>query len=196
MPHQTIPEAQAWSDVPGMGSTHRTSDELLPAHSRTTLGRLTYAGVVPSTLRLILGSLLVLVGAALLVVAALGARLRLRRNRWAGVRTAATLRSEHSFAVANEVAAVLMGAAGLVGTVGGAVLIVGGGTAADWIVLVVSAAGLLVLAGIGGVAGERAAAALMPAASACAGTCLGCDIVSSCRKRVPAEQAAVPDERA
>ena len=52
---------------------------------------------MPLLLRLIVGSLLVVVGATLLTVGVLGGRSRLRRNRWVGIRTPATLRSEPAF---------------------------------------------------------------------------------------------------
>jgi hypothetical protein len=136
---------------------------------------------MPLPLRLMLGSLLVLAGAALFTVAALGARSRLPRNRWAGVRTRATLRSDAAFALANRVAAVPVGAAGAVALAGGVVLLAGPGAALGWVVLAVAAAGVLGLAGFGGLAGDRAARALAPPAPACAGACAGCDVVAGCR---------------
>ncbi|MDN5930575.1 MAG: SdpI family protein, partial [Pseudonocardia sp.] len=60
---------------------------------------------MPLVPRLVIAALLVLAGLVLLAVAVLGARGRLRRNRWVGVRTAETLASEAAFAVANRVAA-------------------------------------------------------------------------------------------
>ncbi|MBA3905314.1 MAG: SdpI family protein, partial [Pseudonocardiales bacterium] len=70
-----------------------------------------------------LGSLLVLAGLALVVVAVLGARAALRRNRWVGIRTPATLASETQFVAGNRAAAMPVGAAGAVAVVGGAVLL-------------------------------------------------------------------------
>ncbi|MCW2717326.1 MAG: hypothetical protein JWR81_1148, partial [Pseudonocardia sp.] len=61
-----------------------------------------YPGPVPSTLRLILGAVLVLAGVVLVVVAVLGARSMLRRNRWVGVRTPATLASDAAFDAGNR----------------------------------------------------------------------------------------------
>ena len=78
---------------------------------------------VPVTVRLVVGSLLVLAGLALVVVAVLGARSVLRRNRWVGVRTSATLASETQFVAGNRAAAVPVGAAGAVAAVGGAFLL-------------------------------------------------------------------------
>jgi hypothetical protein len=140
---------------------------------------------VPLPLRLILGSLLVLVGAVLLTVAVLGLRRKLPRNRWAGVRTAASLRSDAAFAVANQVAAAPLGAAGAVALAGGTTLLAGADGGLGWVLLVVSLAGAFVLAGVGGVAGDRAAGAVAPAPlapSACSGMCAGCDLVAGCRE--------------
>lgn len=139
---------------------------------------------MPLPLRLILGSSLALIGLALLAVAVLGARSRLRRNRFAGVRTAATLRSDTAFTAANTVAAAPIGAAGAIAVAGGALLLAGADGALGWVVLAVSVAGLFGLAGVGGVVGDRAAAATAPpepAFSPCAGACAGCDLVAGCR---------------
>ncbi|WP_181781450.1 SdpI family protein, partial [Pseudonocardia pini] len=67
---------------------------------------------MPTTLRLVLAVLFLLAGLALVAVAVLGARSRLRRNRWLGVRTASTLASAASWVSANRVAAPPLGAAG------------------------------------------------------------------------------------
>lgn len=130
-----------------------------------------------------IGAALVVVGVALLAVALLGAGSRLRRNRFAGVRTAATLRSEDAFAVANRVAAPLIGAAGAVGAVGGAMLLVGGPAGVVAVVLAVTVIGVLVLTGLGGMLGDRAATAVPTAdgVAACVGACAGCDLVAGCR---------------
>ncbi len=77
---------------------------------------------MPVTLRLVLAALLLLTGLALVTVAALGARARLPRNRFAGVRTRASLHSGPAFVAANRVAAPLLGAAGAIALVGGAAL--------------------------------------------------------------------------
>lgn len=143
-----------------------------------------YPGTVPPTLRLLLAALLVLVGAVFVVVAVLGARSRLRRNRWIGVRTPATLASAPAFALANRAAAAPVGAAGAVALVGGAVLFSGADGVLGWVVLAVSLVGTVVLAGVGGLVGDRAAAAVVPPSpfsAGCAGTCAGCDLVAGCR---------------
>jgi hypothetical protein len=139
---------------------------------------------VSPTFRLILATLLVLVGAVLVVVAVLGARSRLRRNRWIGVRTPATLASDAAFAAANRAGAAPAGAAGAVALVGGAVLFSGADGVLGWVVLSISLVGTVVLAGVGGMVGDRTGAALVPPspfAAACAGTCAGCDLVAGCR---------------
>jgi hypothetical protein len=140
---------------------------------------------VPVTARLIVGSLLVLAGLALVAVAVLGAKAALRRNRWVGVRTAATLASETQFVAGNRAAAMPVGAAGAVAVVGGAVLLAGRGVALDWVLLTVSLLGVAGFTVVGGVVGDRAAAltpAPTPFAAACGGTCAGCDLVAGCRQ--------------
>ena len=135
--------------------------------------------------RLVLGCALLLAAAALLVVAVLGAHSRLRRNRWAGVRTRRTLASDEAFTLANRVAAAPLGAAGAVALLGGAVVVAGGPAAVTWTVLLVATAGMLGLTGVGGALGERAVARMPvvagPDPGACAGTCAGCDLVAGCR---------------
>lgn len=144
---------------------------------------------------LILAPLLVLAGALLVAVAVLGARSRLRRNRWIGVRTPATLASDAAFAIANRAAAAPTGAAGAVAVVGGVVLLRGADGALAWVLLGISAIGTVVLAGVGGMVGHRAAAAVVrpsPFSAACAGTCAGCDLVAGCR---PAATGQAPAQR-
>jgi hypothetical protein len=131
--------------------------------------------------RLVVGAALLLAAVALLTVAVLGARGRLRRNPVAGVRTRQTLASDEAFALANRVAAAPLGAAGVVALLGGAAVLAGGPAALTWTVLVVSTAGMLGLTGLGGALGDRAAARVAAPESACAGVCLGCDLVAGCR---------------
>lgn len=144
-------------------------------------------------LGVVLGVVLVLVGVLLLAVAALGATGRIRRNRVAGIKTPATMTSQAAFAAAHRAAAVPLAAAGVVPAVTGAVLIAGAGGALAWIVLVVGVVGTGVLAGVGGLVGDRAAVVAVntgraadPApdpgqAATCAGVCAGCDLVAGCR---------------
>ncbi|MYW71290.1 SdpI family protein, partial [Pseudonocardia sp. SID8383] len=89
---------------------------------------------MPTTLRLLLAALLLLAGVVLVVLAVLGATGRLPRNRFAGVRTADSLRTADAFAIANRVAAPPVGAAGAIALVGGTVLLVLDRTgAAPWV---------------------------------------------------------------
>jgi SdpI/YfhL protein family len=143
---------------------------------------------VPLSIRLVLGAVELLAGLGLLTVALLGARGRLRRNRWAGVRTTASLRGDDAFALANRVAAVPLGAAAAVAVVAGAVLLAGADGAPAWVVFGIGVLGTLALVGVGGSAGDRAAAALPePVRPGCAGECAGCELVATCR---PAPEAA------
>ncbi len=142
---------------------------------------------MPVTVRIVAGTLLVLAGLALVVVAVLGARAALGRNRWVGVRTASTLASETQFVAANRAAAMPIGAAGVVAVVGGAVVSAGGGGVLDGVVLTISLVGVLGLTVVGGVVGDRAAAltpAPAPFTATCGGTCAGCDLVAGCRTSV------------
>jgi len=141
---------------------------------------------VPTTLRLVLAVLFVLAGLTLVAVAVLGARSHLRRNRWLGVRTAATLESAPAWVSANRVAAPPLGAAGAVSLLAGLTLVAGPSTVLAWIVTAVGVVGSLVLAGVGGALGDRAAqletaSRAVDQPAGCAGTCAGCDLVAGCR---------------
>lgn len=136
------------------------------------------------SLRLALAAVLVLTGLTLVVVAALGGRARLPRNRFAGVRTRASLHSGPAFVAANRVAAPLLAAAGAIALVGGAALAAAPHPATAWVLIAVSVVGTALLSGAGGVLGDRAAAALVaetPVAETCGGACSGCDLVAGCR---------------
>ncbi|MDQ4119411.1 MAG: SdpI family protein [Actinomycetota bacterium] len=138
---------------------------------------------VPVSLRMALAALLVLTGLALVVVAALGARARLPRNRFAGVRTRASLHSGPAFVAANRIAAPLLGAAGTIALVGGAALAAAPDPVLAWVLVVVSVIGTALLSGVGGVLGDRAADALVAElpTQTCGGACAGCDLVAGCR---------------
>lgn len=150
---------------------------------------------MPVWLRLVAGSVLVLVGLTLLTVGVLGARSRLRRNRWIGIRTRATLRSEPAFALAHRVGAAPAGAAGVIALVGGATVLAGSDAAAlDWVVLGVSSVAALGLAGFAGLVGDRAAGSVTAAPIAtCAGSCPGCDLVAGCRDQARVDAGAEPE---
>lgn len=129
---------------------------------------------------------LVVAGLALGVVGGLGWRRRLPRNRWAGVRTPAALRDDETFAVANQVSAPLIGAAGVVALVGGLAAL--GAPAAGWVLVGVGGIGAAVLVLAGGLLGDRAASRVPAAAlGGCGGVCTGCTIVEGCTAGRPAE---------
>ncbi len=125
----------------------------------------TLASVSASAL---LGVVLLAAGAALLMVGVLGWRQRLPRNRFAGIRTPATLRSDAAFSAANRVAAPPVLAAGAICTAGGALAF---GTDGPVLAVIVGLAGVgaigLLLAG--GLLGHRVAAAIPPPSGGCAG---------------------------
>jgi hypothetical protein len=133
-------------------------------------------------LALALGVVLVLVGLLAAVVAVLGGRAGLRRNRFVGVRSAATLRSDATFTAANRASAVPLAAAAALGVFGGVVLLVAGSGVLGWTAFGVAVVGMAVFAGVGGMVGERAAAAVVPepVAAGCAGSCAGCSLVAGC----------------
>jgi uncharacterized membrane protein len=126
-----------------------------------------------SALSALFGVVLLVTGAGLLVVGLLGWRRRLPRNRFAGIRTPATLRSETAFSTANRVAAPPVLAAGAVCAAGGALVLGTGGPALAVIVAVTvaGAVGLLLAAGL---LGHRVAAALDEKMTPPSGGCAGC----------------------
>jgi SdpI/YhfL family protein len=122
----------------------------------------------------LLGLLPIVVGLGLAVPGWFGLRDRLPRNRFAGVRTPATLRTDETFRVANRVAGLPMVVAGLIGLVTGAVAFVVPAGAAVVTTVVVGGAGLLAIAIAGGVLGHKAAAAVPePVPAGCAGCACG-----------------------
>ena len=126
-------------------------------------------GVSPAT---ILGAVLLVAGGALLVVGLLGWRERLPRNRFAGIRTPATLRSDAAFVVANRVAAPPVLAAGAVCVLAGALAL--GSSGATLIGIVgVGGVGTLTLLIAGGLLGHRVAATLPPPPTGCSGCACG-----------------------
>jgi uncharacterized membrane protein len=112
-------------------------------------------------------------GGGLITVGLLGWRQRLPRNRFAGVRTPATLRSEAAFVAANRVAAPPVLAAGVICAAGGGLALGADGPALTVIIAVagIGAVGLLLA---GGLLGHRVATAMPAPAGGCAGcTCSG-----------------------
>jgi uncharacterized membrane protein len=121
----------------------------------------------------LLGVVLLAAGGGLVTVGLLGWRQRLPRNRFAGVRTPATLRSDAAFVAANRVAAPPVFAAGAVCAAGG-VLAFGAGGPALAVIVGVAGAGTVGLLLAGGLLGHRLAAAMPPPTAGCAGcTCSG-----------------------
>ncbi len=120
-----------------------------------------------------LGVVLLAVGIALCTVGLLGWRGRLPRNRFAGVRTAATLRSDAAFAIANRVAAPPVLAAGAISAVAGA-LALGTGGALLTVIVGVAGVGTVALLIAGGLLGHRVAATVPPPPTGCSGcSCCG-----------------------
>ncbi|MCT2586505.1 SdpI family protein [Actinophytocola gossypii] len=129
------------------------------------------------------------IGLVIAVVGVLGVRERLPRNRFGGVRTAATMRDDRTFRVANRVAGLPVAVAGTVGVVAGVL-----GLAADSLVLaIVGFVGMTGIALAGGVLGHRAAEAMpepvpeekpeLPAG--CRGcACGGCDLAAAVQRSV------------
>jgi uncharacterized membrane protein len=121
----------------------------------------------------LLGLILLIVGAGLLTVGLLGWRRRLPRNRVAGIRTPATLRSQAAFEAANRAGAPPVVAAGAVCAAGGALALAAGGPALA-VIVGVAGAGTIGLLIAGGLLGHQVAATMPPPAGGCAGcTCSG-----------------------
>jgi hypothetical protein len=146
------------STIPGA-----TSGLSCPIRARRTL-----CVVSAST---VLGTALIVMAAALLVVGLLGWFQRLPRNRFAGIRTPATLRSDAAFAAGNRVGAPPVVAAGAICAVAGAVAF-DAGRSVLVVIVGVAGAGVLALLVAGGLLGHRAASAV-PAPASTAG-CGGC----------------------
>ncbi|MEU6644921.1 SdpI family protein [Saccharomonospora sp. NPDC046836] len=115
----------------------------------------------------------------------LGLREKLPRDRGAGVRTAATLRSDEAFRVANKVAGLPTVVAGAVGVVAGVAGLLMPSAAGTIIAAVVGLIGMFVLVAGGGLLGHRAAAAVpLPreVPSSCAGcACGGCSLLGGAK---------------
>ena len=138
---------------------------------------------------LVVALLPVVVGVIVAVVGVLGFLERLSRNRFAGVRTPATLRDDETFRVGNKVAGLPVAVGGAVGVVGGGLTFAMTSTVAAVVVSVLSLVGTAVIASAGGVLGHRAAEAVpapepeLPAG--CKGCqCGGCDLAKSVRPNV------------
>lgn len=128
--------------------------------------------VVVFAVQVIFCAILVLGGAALLLIGFRGLRKQLPINRFFGVRTEAALRSDEAFERANQAAAPALLAAGGVGVLAGASLPVLASTFSIVLVTVLGVIGVFLLTGAGGVVGDRVAEAV-PAPTP-AGGCGGC----------------------
>lgn len=103
----------------------------------------------------------------------LGWREKLPRERGAGVRTAATMRSDEAFRVGNKVAGLPTLVGGLIGVLGGVAGLVMPTTGGLVVAVVVALLALFALLVGGGVLGNKAAAAV-PEPSAIPPGCTGC----------------------
>ncbi|SEG85081.1 SdpI/YhfL protein family protein [Saccharopolyspora kobensis] len=130
-----------------------------------------YSGGVLAV-QVILCAILVLGGAALMLLGFRGLRGQLPRNRYVGVRTPAAMSSDQAFEVANRAAGPAMLAGGAAAVLAGASLPMLASTFSVVMISVFGLVGAFVLMTAGGVLGNRAAEA-MPAPAA-AGGCSGC----------------------
>jgi hypothetical protein len=133
-------------------------------------------------------------GLLIMPVGLLGLGERLPRNRFGGVRTPATLRSDDAFRIANKIAGLPIAVAGVIGIVAGVV-----GLFAGLVVTIVGFVGTVGLAVAGGVLGHRAAEAVpdprpeLP--EGCKGCqCGGCEIAAAVKGSVGANVARVRGE--
>lgn len=122
----------------------------------------------------VLPLLSMLTGLLLAVVGLLATRQRLSRNRFFGVRTTASMRSEEAFRLANRVAGPPTMVAGLVGLLAGIAALVAPGTVASLACAGLGIAGMVGIAIGAGVLGNRAALALPEPKPAVPAGCGGC----------------------
>lgn len=114
-------------------------------------------------------------GALFIVIGALGLRGSLRRNKFVGVRSAAAMRSEEAFRLANRVSGLPLVVAGAVAAAGGLITTALGSTSFVLTVALVTLIGAVLIAVAAGGLGNRAAAALPePESTKVGGGCTGC----------------------
>ena len=120
-------------------------------------------------------AVLVLGGLAVLITGWRGLRGTLPPNRFAGVRTSATMSSDEAFRAGNRAAGPATMAGGAVALLVGACLPAVPGLVSGIVLLVLGLAGTVLLMGAGGTIGHRAAEALATAepdpCSGCSGGC-------------------------
>lgn len=126
----------------------------------------------PLVLRVILLVVLLALGVAQGWIGARGLRGTLPRGRGAGVRTAASMRSNEAFTLANRVAGMPVMLGGLIAAFGGVLQFFLPDTTGTVVVAVIAAAGMVGISVAGGVRGHRAASEL-PGPEPLAG-CGGC----------------------
>ncbi|MFB9906617.1 SdpI family protein [Allokutzneria oryzae] len=128
----------------------------------------------PFIVQTALGAVLIVAGLAVAVVGTLGLLGRLPRNRFAGVRTEASMRDDDTFKAANRVAGLPFAAAGLVAAASGGLAIAMQDALATVIIMVIGVVGLLGMMAAGGALGSKAAAAMPEKpAGGCGGCCGG-----------------------
>lgn len=99
---------------------------------------------------------------------------RLSRQRAAGVRTSATMRSDEAFVLGNRVAGLPTMAAGVIGIIGGLAALAMPTDAGAVVAAAIGAVGLVGLLAAGGVLGHRVAATVPePPAAGCGGCACG-----------------------
>jgi hypothetical protein len=130
------------------------------------------AHTTPNIEVVILASVLAAVGVIVAVLGFLGLAERLPMNRFAGVRTAATLRDAETFKIGNRVAGLPILVAGLVGVLGGvlALALPTGGLIAG----LLAAIGMIAIASAGGMIGHKAALAVPKPEPELPAGCAGC----------------------
>jgi hypothetical protein len=111
---------------------------------------------------------LAVVGLVVATVGLLGLTERLPVNRFAGVRTTATMRDADTFRVGNKAAGLPVAVAGLVGLAGGLLGL------ATVVATVVAAVGMIAIALAGGMLGHRAALAVPEPEKELPAGCAGC----------------------
>lgn len=120
------------------------------------------------------GAVIALVGVLLAVVGRRARAGSLTRNRWAGVRTPATLASDEAFALGNRVASPFLLAGGGIAVVVGPVLALAPSSAAFVVLTAIAVLGVVALTVAGGVLGSLAAERMPVPAATRPSPCAGC----------------------
>ena len=105
---------------------------------------------------------------------------RLPRNRWVGIHTEHSMRSDEAFRLANRVAAPTMIAAGGLLAVAGALALMFDGLLGI-VAIVVTTIAAVIPAGNGAAIANRAAEALTAKAGSCGHSCTSCSLKDSCQ---------------